>query len=195
MALKLMSSGGGSVTLDVPSTASNLAMTVPAAAGTVPYVDTSGILQGITSGIKFPATQVPSADGNTLDDYEEGSWTPSISCTSTPGTWVPGGTNGGRYVRVGQMFIASFSCHGTFSGGSGNARIAGLPFQFNGNAYGAHAYISYYSAPTAWSYPITAYGDGGATFVNLQKGYANYISQTEAAGGWHLIGCVTGVLQ
>lgn len=35
MALKLMSSGGGSVTLDVPSTASNLALTVPALAGTV----------------------------------------------------------------------------------------------------------------------------------------------------------------
>lgn len=33
MALKLMSSGGGSVTLDVPSTASNLTLTVPATGG------------------------------------------------------------------------------------------------------------------------------------------------------------------
>jgi hypothetical protein len=28
------------------------------------------------NGITFPATQVPSADANTLDDYEEGTWTP-----------------------------------------------------------------------------------------------------------------------
>lgn len=33
MALKLMSSGGDSVTLDVPSTASNLSLTVPANSG------------------------------------------------------------------------------------------------------------------------------------------------------------------
>ena len=44
---------------------------------------TSGILAtGQTlsvNGITFPATQIPSADGNTLDDYEEGTWTPTIS--------------------------------------------------------------------------------------------------------------------
>jgi len=28
--------------------------------------------------IKFPATQNSSADANTLDDYEEGTWTPTL---------------------------------------------------------------------------------------------------------------------
>ena len=32
-----------------------------------------------TNGVQFPATQVASADANCLDDYEEGTWTPSIS--------------------------------------------------------------------------------------------------------------------
>ena len=33
----------------------------------------------LTSGqITFPTTQVPSSDANTLDDYEEGTWTPVI---------------------------------------------------------------------------------------------------------------------
>jgi hypothetical protein len=30
------------------------------------------------SGISFPATQSASSDANTLDDYEEGTWTPSV---------------------------------------------------------------------------------------------------------------------
>jgi hypothetical protein len=38
----------------------------------------------ITNGqIAFPATAVPSSDPNTLDDYEEGTWTPSIGGTAT----------------------------------------------------------------------------------------------------------------
>ena len=43
--------------------------------------DKSLALQGATSvtgtGISFPATQSASSDANTLDDYEEGAWTPS----------------------------------------------------------------------------------------------------------------------
>lgn len=30
-------------------------------------------------GIKFPATQSASSDANTLDDYEEGTWTPTLT--------------------------------------------------------------------------------------------------------------------
>lgn len=33
--------------------------------------------------IKFPSTQIPSADVNTLDDYAEGTWTPSLGGTAT----------------------------------------------------------------------------------------------------------------
>jgi hypothetical protein len=32
----------------------------------------------LTAGIPFPAVQVPSAGVNVLDDYEEGTWTPTI---------------------------------------------------------------------------------------------------------------------
>ncbi|MDD5170311.1 MAG: hypothetical protein PHN75_15950, partial [Syntrophales bacterium] len=40
------------------------------------------ILQGNYGNVKFPATQVPSADANTLDDYEEGAWTRPTSSES-----------------------------------------------------------------------------------------------------------------
>jgi hypothetical protein len=40
------------------------------------------------SGISFPATQSASSDANTLDDYEEGTWTPT---TSTAGYTIDDG--------------------------------------------------------------------------------------------------------
>ena len=82
----------------------------------------------LVDGIEFPATQVPSANANTLDDYEEGSWTPVIG--------GDGGTSGqayssqvGRYTKIGTLvavyFDVALSTKGTITG---NAIISGLPF-------------------------------------------------------------------
>ena len=45
------------------------------------------------TGIAFPATQSASSDANTLDDYEEGTWTPTYS-GSTSGTGTHTQQNG-----------------------------------------------------------------------------------------------------
>ena len=86
-------------------------------------------ISGAAAGqIKFPATQNPSSNGNTLDDYEEGSWTPVIG--------GDGGQSGqtysyqnGRYVKIGLLVIAfgraTLSVKGTITG---NVQISGLPF-------------------------------------------------------------------
>ena len=76
-----------------------------------------------TTGIKFPATQVASADANTLDDYEEGAWTPTLP-------------NGGtlnvvnaRYVKIGQKVTVSFYVNLVNpTNNSSEFRIGGLPF-------------------------------------------------------------------
>ena len=78
--------------------------------------------------VAFPATQVESADANTLDDYEEGSWTPLIGGVS--------GQSGqsynvqiGKYLKVGKILYGSyyiaFASKGTIVG---NLQIKGLPF-------------------------------------------------------------------
>src|ERR1035437_6156036 len=77
------------------------------------FASTSGqIIQGpidITGAsagqIKFPATQNPSSDVNTLDDYEEGTWTPIIGGgTSESGQSYDNHT--GRYVKIGNLVQA-----------------------------------------------------------------------------------------
>jgi hypothetical protein len=47
------------------------------------------------TGITFPATQSASTDANTLDDYEEGTWTPSVGGSATYGA-----QQNGRYIKI-----------------------------------------------------------------------------------------------
>ena len=78
-------------------------------------------------GIKFPATQVPSADANTLDDYEEGTWTPAITC-STNGTKTYS-VQVGTYTKIGRLVNCQFAIVlSSISGAGGNTTITGLPF-------------------------------------------------------------------
>jgi len=48
------------------------------------------------TGITFPATQSASSDANTLDDYEEGTWTPT-----SPGGGYVFSTVSGKYTKIG----------------------------------------------------------------------------------------------
>jgi len=92
-------------------------------------------LEGATSqtgtGITFPATQSASTDANTLDDYEEGSWTPNFSPASGSFTSITWADQTGRYVKVGRMVIAWGSVYTnsiTVGTASGDLQISGLPF-------------------------------------------------------------------
>jgi hypothetical protein len=80
-------------------------------------------------GITFPATQSASSDANTLDDYEEGTWTPTISGSITNPT-VTYPTRFGYYTKVGRVVTIQCAIQpGTTSvAGSGDLRFTGLPF-------------------------------------------------------------------
>lgn len=83
---------------------------------------------GTGGQIKFPATQNSSADANTLDDYEEGSFTPAVIGTLTAGTATQP-TQIGRYTKIGRMVFFDMNVVWTGGTGTGNLRIScpGLP--------------------------------------------------------------------
>ena len=107
-------------------------------------IDSSGnLLVGITTaranagdvqvskGISFPATQAASSDANTLDDYEEGTWTPVLAGTTTAGTYVyDTARTGGQYIKIGKQVTVrgSLRVSSVTSAGSGSAIITGAPF-------------------------------------------------------------------
>ncbi len=92
----------------------------------------SGLVSLLAGQLAFPATQNPSADPNTLDDYEEGTWTPVLVTNATGVTYnsASGNVQYGCYVKVGSLVIASFNMTLTSkgTGGTGGVQIGGLPF-------------------------------------------------------------------
>ena len=70
-----------------------------------------GAIPNSGTGITFPATQSASSDANTLDDYEEGTWTPVVSDATTGGnlaTLASGGTDG-VYTKIGNIVYWRFT--------------------------------------------------------------------------------------
>lgn len=80
--------------------------------------------------VKFPVTANPSSDANTLDDYREGSWTPTVTFGGAS-VGVAYSQQGGSYTKIGQLVVARFNIVLTAKGSStGGAAIGGLPFTF-----------------------------------------------------------------
>jgi hypothetical protein len=80
---------------------------------------------------------------NKLDDYEEGTWTPTVRGHTTAGSYTYS-ENQGHYTKVGNLVTAWFNISNvtTVTTGSGTLRINNLPFSaswmsgFNGEGVG-----------------------------------------------------------
>lgn len=144
----------GAVTLSAPSVAGTTTVTLPSSTGTMALLQTPSFattigVGGATasasgSGISFPATQSASSDANTLDDYEEGTFTPTLQGSSTNPT-VTYSVQTGSYTKVGNTVTVFIRLQTTaVTGGSGGVRISGLPFATNGTYRngGAIGYVS-----------------------------------------------------
>jgi hypothetical protein len=132
------------------------------AGGSISVGNTAPTTSG--AGITFPATQSASTDANTLDDYEEGSWTPVLTAVTVGDLTVAYTTQLGFYTKIGRLVTISFNIQtSTFTRttAAGNATITGLPFT---------------SSSTAGSFPI-----GTLAVQGISK--ANYTQ----------IGCLPGV--
>lgn len=94
----------------------------------------------LTGGqIAFPATAVPSADPNTLDDYEEGTWTMGVSFGGGV-TGITYSRTAGYYTKIGNMCFVQGYCSLTSKGtDNGVAVITELPFTLVNNDAGQTA--------------------------------------------------------
>jgi hypothetical protein len=77
----------------------------------------------LRAGITFPATQSASSDANTLDDYEEGTWTPNVGGNATYQA-----TNYGRYTKIGNIVTIQFRIAINTIGTGSPGSLQGLPF-------------------------------------------------------------------
>ena len=166
-----------------------------AAADTV-TVETAGsermrILSG--GGLTFNGD---TAAANALDDYEEGTWTPTIAQGWTSVSY----TNSyqfGRYTKIGNMVTAWFWLQFSGTSAGNQVWVGGLPFTTPdaSNSELAHrgGAVTYFNAPVNAAGAITAYTGGGTTQIQF---YAYDDSGASAnananASSAYLIGSVT----
>jgi hypothetical protein len=140
-------------------------------------------ISGATGGqIKFPATQNASANANTLDDYEEGTWTPVLTL-NTPGTSAVTYTNQfGNYVKIGkQVTVTGFIGVDTWSTGTGSGGpiITSLPYTVGTNIYNISANLEL-SAPLSTGYQATIRATFNAATLDLLKINGN-VSPTDVS--------------
>jgi hypothetical protein len=201
VALSSNALGTGTFTIASPNGNTDRTLTLPDNTGTLvtqnsqpAFASTIGVGGATPSasgaGITFPATQSASTDANTLDDYEEGTWTPSL--VSTGNSWTYS-AQGGYYVKIGKQVICQFNIiTGSRSGSSATSLfIAGLPYAIAaGTSYPAQIVIGYAVGPTAAF--VSGYGYTGQTQAVISK--LSGVSVLDAVGtelsGGQLIGQV-----
>lgn len=77
-------------------------------------------------GLAFPAAAVAVADPNTLDDYEEGTWTPVVGGNATYTTQF------GTYTKIGRMVHVTGRILINAIGSGSTTTLSGLPFAAGG---------------------------------------------------------------
>ncbi len=145
---------------------------------------TAGSLVLTNGQIVFPATQNASANANTLDDYEEGTWTPAIGGTATYTSQV------GTYTKIGRLVNVRFVLIVNVLGTGSTSTVSGLPFassdnypgcvgSFSGLASSVAMLACYTSASTvvltsvaaaganAMTNPAAVLGNGSQVYVSI----------------------------
>ena len=136
-------------------------------------LDVAGVIRasgGIQpNGNAYSASEV-------LDDYEEGTWTGSLTST-TPPTAIP--TAVGTYVKIGRQVTVNINLNNKdTSGGSGQMYITGLPFAVAAYHIGSYA-----------SHSLEAQGSFGSAFA--VSSIIEFM-ETNDASGWGSVQMVAG---
>lgn len=160
--------GSNTVTVAAPASTADVTVTLPATTGTVALSDAAQTISGVYTfsaipvlsggAITFPATQVASANANTLDDYEEGTFTPAFSATGSTFSYA---LQTGIYTKIGNRVYVDIRLELNTSGNTLAANalsITGLPFA-------ASASITNFKTSIYWSASTTNYVKMGATLT------------------------------
>jgi hypothetical protein len=120
------------------------------------------------NGIAFPATQSASADANTLDDYEEGTWTPTVNS----GT-IDTGNKG--YIKVGRL-VTVWAVISGFSDRSSASQITVGGFPFASASFGSVAATStlYRYCSTPPSFYLQATASSAQIYSSSTGGYVTF---------------------
>ena len=119
------------------------------------------------SGITFPASQSASSDGNTLDDYEEGNWTPRNSSATALSI-----NNTATYIKIGKLVFINADINQL-----SQDSVYGLPFTSASTGYPGVVTVAYNSFANQ---TLMGEFNGGTTNLTLRYNGSTQITPTNA---------------
>ena len=150
-----------------------------------------------TKGIQFNGD---TAAANALNDYEEGTWTPTLGGGSSDPTGVTYDVQTGNYTKVGRLvtinFIMGFT---TYTGGTGAVFVRGLPFACaGGNAANGAGQLEQFSFTGGRTYATLRVNSGDSVIDPQQMGastswtaFTHGTNITSSGTGKYITGTVT----
>lgn len=159
------------------------------------WINLSFLLAITTGRLAFPAAQNAANDPNTLDDYEEGTWTPVIEFGNAT-TGITYTNQDAVYVKIGQLVCAQFHVLLSSKGSAtGTASVSGLPFssESSTSAYSTIV-VPYYGGMASIGNGIQALVNPGTTegtFVTNGATASSVMDDTNFSNTSQLIGFIT----
>lgn len=96
------------------------------------------------TGVTFPASQDASSDANCLDDYEEGTWSPSV--IGSPANLTTPSIGNGRYTKVGNVVTLTAAISATITSTNSETNLnMSLPFAATSGGWNASGAFSGYA--------------------------------------------------
>ena len=136
------------------------------------------------NGIDFSATS-GTGTSELFDDYEEGTWTPVYTASTTDPTFASYPVRSAHYRKIGAMVFvtARFRTNGYNSDGVGNLRISGLPYaaKSSGSFFDTGG-ITIHSVQNWGSIPSNGVVKPGDAFISL-IGSTGFVDQSVLALG------------
>lgn len=165
----------GSVTLQAPSAAGTTTLTLPTTSGTIITTASTPSFAGNISfstadaGIVFNKTGA--LTNSTLDDYEVGTWTPTVSGQTSSGTGTYSAQTG-TYVKIGKVVTITYTLVWSAHTGTGYGRLTNLPFTTAASS--SYEWLNImecnnYTMPAS-TYPVILASGGGNSYCNLYTG-------------------------
>jgi hypothetical protein len=141
------------------------------------------------AGITFPATQAASSNANTLDDYEEGTWTPNLGGNTTYST------QSGQYAKIGRLVTVWFDLTVNSIGTGATNLIYGLPFTGGGTSTGMPGSVAYWDSIVSGLTSIYLRVDISSSTISTASTAGNQTTTTNVPSifknGSRLIGSMT----
>ena len=192
MPITIKNSAGGGVTLD-STTSNNETVNLPTGGGTLVGTATPSFTGNatITSGNLVIATAGKglaiggTGAANTLDDYEEGTWTPAI----LGGSMTIGAIESARYTKIGNVVVLQGYLTLNNNGDGNSVEISGMPFVNGGTGANANQYsmggISHGGGSnlTEMKYCRT---QSNTSYLSIYKKASTGVIQTEVDGEYFL---------